>query len=165
MSTRVREKLVFSVLGVFGLATLAFCILTPGSRGQEALVGPGLILFSEPGFQGLSLVVNQTLPDLPVARDSEGREFDWNDNVRSAIVLGGTWRLHQHGRCNTELDDTPLERLDLPTKPRVRGWTCLLSATREGPLELSGPEHGGWGEDVSSVELVSERNLPDWVAP
>jgi hypothetical protein len=85
--------------------------------------------------------------------------------VRSLVVVSGTWRLWQNGRCNTRLDDTPVEALDVSTKEPEPGWSCLVSATSAGPLELSSGAAGGFLHDVSSIELVSVENLPDWAAP
>jgi hypothetical protein len=38
----------------------------------------------------------------------------------------------------------------------------LVSANSQGPVEIPGVEFGGFAEDVSSIELVSAENLPDW---
>ena len=80
----------------------------------------------------------------------------------SARVLGGTWRLCQHGRLNTALDDTELSALDISTKARSAGWAALLSAAEEGPGDYASAAGWGWAPEVSSVELVSEEPLPDW---
>lgn len=126
---------------------------------------PKIILFWEENFEGRSLEVTGSAIDLPVIGDVFGNEFDWNDEVRSIIVVSGTWRLYQHGRCNTELDQTPLELLDVARKQRRAGWSTLVSATSKGPLELPSAAVGGFFHDISSIELVSEANLPDWAAP
>ena len=123
---------------------------------------PLLIIYSEPNFMGESLMLTEGLLDLPKGLDTTGNDFDWNDRIRSIRVVSGTWRLHQHGRFNTELDDTPAEALDIKVRKSLAGWHCLVSASSVGPLELSSPELGGWGEDISSIQLVSESNLPDW---
>jgi len=145
------------------LATLASAGIAIGLFAVASLVlggggGPALILYSEPGFQGRSLVLTEGLIDLP--KESDG--FDWNDNVRSIRVLGGTWRLYQHGRFNTELDETPLEDLVLASKAPVAGWSCLVSAWDSGEGLYPDGASGGFGEDISSVELLSSENLPGW---
>lgn len=140
----------------------------PAGSAQAAsgdLSQPLLILYWEESFQGRSLEVTGTLPDLPVVKDEFGNELNWNDEVRSIVVASGTWRIFAGGRCGTELDDTPLESLDLSTKKRVPGWSTLLSATSAGPLAIPSEAAGGFYRDISSVELVSEENLPDWASP
>jgi hypothetical protein len=81
------------------------------------------------------------------------------------IVVSGTWRLFQNGRSNTKLDETPLEALDVRSKEKESGWSTLVSATSRGPLELRSGAAGGFFRDISSIELVSAENLPDWAAP
>jgi hypothetical protein len=152
---------------VFVVAGLAAWVFFPRSRPSSAAGegAPLLVIYSGPNFTGRVLEVSGSLADLPLgdALDAEG--FDWNDSIRSLRVVRGTWRIHQHGRCNTELDDTPLEALDLSSRRLVPGWSCLLSASSVGPLEIPSPEAGGLGLDASSVELVSRSNLPDWALP
>lgn len=126
---------------------------------------PLLILYWEEGFQGRSLELTESLADLPVETDALGNQFDWNDNVRSVVVAGGTWRLFQNGRANTKLDQTPLEVLDTRAKEKEAGWSTLVSATSAGPLELPNGAVGGFYRDISSIELVSPESLPDWAAP
>ena len=103
-----------------------------------------------------------TLLDMPKEELEGGEIFYWNDNVRSVRVLGGTWRLCQHGRLNTALDDTELSALDISTKARSVGWAALVSAAEDGPGEYASAAGWGWAPEVSSVELVSEERLPDW---
>ncbi len=154
---------------VLGLAVLSLGLVLVALVRKTPLAAQGgkplLILYWEEDFQGRSLEVTDTLPDLPRVEDRYGNVFDWNDEVRSVIVVSGTWRLYQNGRLNTKLDDTPLEELDLRAKEREPGWSCLLSATSSGPLKIPSPARGGFLRDVSSVELVSPENLPDWAAP
>ena len=155
---------------LFGLALVAVLwtlfLLRSGTEAQERGDGatePLLILYSAPDFGGRSLEIRDTVVDLPVVEDRDGTRFNWNDEVRSIEVVSGTWRLCQHGRCNTELDETPLAAFVLRDRPVVSGWSSLVSATSRGPLLVSSPERGGLHRDISSIELVSSRNLPDWV--
>jgi len=82
--------------------------------------------------------------------------------LRSFVIVSGTWRLYQHGRCNTQLDDTKLLDFNLKEKPEVGGWSTLLSGLSDGPLQIPTVAAGGIWRDVSSIELVSTQNLPDW---
>ncbi len=162
---RTRRRLLALGVGIvllgFGLAAV---LRKPplAAQGDDA---PLLILYWEEDFQGRSLEVRGTLADLPSVEDEHGNVFNWNDEVRSVVVVSGAWRLYQNGRLNTRLDDTPLEELDLKGKEREAGWSCLLSATSAGPLKLPSGAVGGFLRDVSSVELVTSENLPDWAAP
>jgi hypothetical protein len=162
---RRRTVLVLSVVTVLAALGGGIAVLRRPAVSAEDGKRPVLILYSEEDFQGPSLEVTGSLRDLPVETDPDGVQFDWNDRVRSVVVVSGTWRLFQHGRSNTKLDDTPLEALDLRTKEKETGWTCLLSATSAGPLELPSGAVGAFYQDVSSIELVSEENLPDWASP
>ena len=128
-----------------------------------ALLKPEIILYSQPNFQGSELHLFGDAVDLPFEDLADGRKLLWNDNVASFIVVSGTWRLYQHGRMNTALDDTPRESLDVRTKSSANGWSSLISANSHGPLRISSPELAGIDFDISSVELVSAMNLPDWV--
>jgi len=163
MST-ARGRSLILVLAACGV-TACFLLLRSGSQAQEAAAPsePLVILYAEAGFSGRSLEVRDTLYDLPVVVDTDGAVFNWNDEVRSIEVVSGTWRLYQHGRCNTELDERPLAEFVRRDQPSVSGWTNLVSATSRGALRVSSPERGGLHRDVSSIELVSSRNLPDWV--
>ena len=161
---KLRTCGIFALLGIVAAGLVA--IVVPRGSTATAQVGkPLLILFWEENFQGRSLEVTGSLADLPVETDFFGNKFDWNDEVRSLVVVSGTWRLFQNGRQNTKLDDTPLEVLDVRTKEREAGWSSLVSATSAGPLELPSGAAGGFYHDVSSIELVSGENLPDWAAP
>jgi hypothetical protein len=162
----VHHCVVLSLVFLVGLGALGFLLSTPRRVPAHAQAGkPVLILYWEEELQGRSLEVTGSLADLPVETDAFGNQFDWNDNVRSLVVLGGTWRLFQNGRSNTKIDETPLEALDVRTKEKEAGWSTLVSATSAGPLELSSGAVGGFYRDISSIELVSVDNLPDWAAP
>ena len=121
---------------------------------------PALVIYSGPNFTGESRLITASTVDLP--KDGTPGQFKWNDSVRSLKVISGTWRLYQNGRFNTVLDQTPAVALDVAAKPLAKGWSCLVSASSQGPLEFSRSEQGDWSDDVSSIELVSEHNLPDW---
>jgi len=124
--------------------------------------GPELTLYTGENFTGRSFVVRATLHDLPRVEDPDGSFFDWNDQIRSIVVTGGTWRLYQHGRCNTQLDETELAELDVSSKDAREGWCSLVSATSSGPLAIANLAGGGIADDLSSIELVSTSLLPDW---
>jgi hypothetical protein len=157
-----RSVVLFILLGTSALGVLAVAVWRASAA---ALDEPKLVLFWEEGFKGRSLEVTSSLADLPVESDLFGNRFDWNDEVRSLIVVKGTWRLYQHGRLNTRLDETPIESLDIVSKDRQAGWSCLVSATSQGPLEVPSAAVGGFFHDISSIEFVSAENLPDWAAP
>ena len=161
------KRRIYAVLFVLGaLAALASVIGIRKRPVVSAEAGKALlILYWEEDFQGRSLEVTGSLPDLPVQADANGNHFAWNDEVRSVVVAGGTWRLYQNGRANTKLDETPLEALDVRTKEKESGWSTLVSATSAGPLELRNGAAGGFYRDISSIELVSTENLPDWASP
>jgi hypothetical protein len=161
----MRHRLALLSSGIAVIALGVSVYLAYGRKSLAQVSNAKLILYWEPDFQGPSLEVTGTLPDMPVITDDRGAQFDWNDQVRSLVVLSGTWRLHQNGRLNTRLDETPLALLDLVTKERVEGWSCLVSATSRGPLYLPTGAAGGFAYDISSIELVSEDNLADWALP
>jgi hypothetical protein len=132
----------------------------PQALGQ--VQGPQIVLYTGENFTGRVINLETHLFDLPKDQEPDGSLFDWNDKVRSLIVVKGTWRLYQNGRLNTGLDSTPIENFDIQTKQAAEGWSALVSATSTGPLEIPDLSEGGIGEDLSSVELISETNLPDW---
>lgn len=163
----MKRRLLLSLTVLGGLSGAAVLLFqSPRPQTAVAQVGsPLLILYWEEDFQGRSLEVTGSIPDLPVVADTFGNTFDWNDEVRSVVVVSGTWRLFQNGRSNTKLDDTPLAALDVRTKEKETGWSTLVSATSKSPLELRSGAVGGFYRDISSIELVSTENLPDWAAP
>lgn len=130
-----------------------------GAAGEQP---PEIILFSEEGFQGEKLAVRESLFDLPVLKSPSGEEFDWNDKTKSVIVVKGTWRLYQHGRFNTELDDTPPEAFRASAKAPRPGWSCVVSAPPGRELRIPSVAQGGLFWDVSSIELLSGESLPEW---
>ena len=160
-----RSTFALSLVAILAALGGGIAVLRRPAVSAQDAKKPVLILYWEEDFQGPSLEVTGSLRDLPVVTDAFGNQLDWNDRVRSVVVAGGTWRLFQHGRANTRLDDTPLEALDVRTKEKEAGWSCLLSATSAGPPELRSGAAGGFYQDVSSIELVSEENLPDWASP
>ena len=159
MAWRRDLALVCGALVVAGLGLIVAQRRSPArAQGSEAK----LIVYWEENFEGPGLEITGTVVDLPVVSDEAANTFDWNDQVRSVIVVAGTWRLYQHGRMNTELDDTPVAELDVSAKAPRSGWSCLVSATSGGPLKIPSVRAGGFEEDVSSIELVSGESLPDW---
>jgi hypothetical protein len=157
------KTIVISVVA-FLMGSAATVLFIRG--GDKAYAGgaarPEIIFYSEPDFQGRAFHFFESTLDLPYEEFADGSKFLWNDNIKSFIVVSGTWRLYQHGRLNTSLDDTPPHLLDVRTKVSVKGWSTLVSATSRGPLYIASPELGGIDLDISSIELVSEQNLPDW---
>ena len=156
-----RRYVPVAVAVACALALSAYVLRGPESTAQENS-GARIFLYLEPNFQGPGMEVTGSLVDIRPMEDVNGVEIEWNDQVRSIIVEKGTWRLHQNGRFGTKLDDTPLAELDVRTKESVEGWSCLISATSQGPLRIASPSAGGFAHDISSIELVSEENLPDW---
>ena len=147
----------------FLLAGAGAVLLLTGGSDSSAQSGPLLKVYWDTEFGGRCLEVTGDLLDLPKGVDEEGNEYDWNDQISSIIVVRGTWRLYEHGRANTELDETPLEELDLSEKAPVQGWSVLVSGSSQGPVEYPTPESAGFKNDrISSIELVSEENLPSW---
>jgi hypothetical protein len=161
----LKSKTIASSVVAFVLGAAA--VLVFFREGEKLSAGaalePEIILYSEPGFQGREVHLFGDAVDLPYEQNADGTLMLWNDSVGSIIVVSGTWRLYQHGRMNTAIDDTPLELLDLRTKAQTTGWSSVLSATSNGPLKIASPELAGIGSDISSIELLSTQNLPDWV--
>jgi hypothetical protein len=153
------EVVAISALVVLA-GTLAFLLL-PGKKPLRAGAGPSITLFWGENFTGRSLTLTGTLYDLPKGTD-EISDFDWNDQVRSMIVTGGTWRLYQHGRLNTLLDDTRIEDFNIAAKTPSFGWSTLVSGVSRGAVEIPELSTAGLMGDISSVELVAVENLPDW---
>lgn len=165
-STLRRRTLSFVIAAAVVLAACWLLPRRPSTAAAAGAAGPLLVVYSGPNFTGRSLEVTGTLADLPVVAASDKEpEFHWNDAIRSLRIVRGSWRFHENGRLNREIDDTPLEALDLSTKAPVAGWSSLLSATSAGPLAIAAVELAGLGLDISSIELVSDQNLPDWAAP
>lgn len=153
--------------GVLALGVLVGLHLVGGGSGPPPSAsaegeGPTLLLYSEEDFGGRCLVVKGTVLELPKEVTEDGCAFDWNDNVRSLRVLSGTWRLCQHARLNTLLDDEPVSDVDVSKKFRAKGWSCLVSAGPDGPAEHRSAEGWGWVPEISSVELLSSEPLPEW---
>jgi hypothetical protein len=158
-----RTVLLSVVAFVLGIATAVLYQRGRGEHEARAVGRPEIIFYSEPGFQGRELHLYDSSVDLPFDEFADGSVAVWNDSIGSIVVVGGTWRLYQHGRWNTLLDDTPIERLDVTRMQCVSGWSNVLSANSAGPLRIASLEYGGLGPDISSVQLVSSENLPDWV--
>jgi hypothetical protein len=151
---------------MIGAAGIGICLFKKAQvSAQEGDKSPLIILYWEENFEGRSLELRGTAVDLPTVSDEFDNKFSWSDEVRSLVVVQGTWRFYQHGRLNTKLDETKLEDFDLKGKERIPGWSMLVSATSKEPLKLSSPANGGFDHDISSIALVSSENLPDWAAP
>lgn len=131
----------------------------PAERRREGR-RPELIVYSGSEFDGRSLRVRSTLLDMPKEEISDDDIHDWNDRISSIVVVRGTWRLYQNGRCNTELDETSLAELDVTTKQAAGGWSCIVSAGTNGPVRLTSRDGLFANNDISSIELLSERALP-----
>jgi hypothetical protein len=154
---------IFSI--AFCLAgTLIFGYVSwSGRLVAGAAGGAQIILYEGEDFTGNSVTLGDTCFDLPVHKNaSSTEEFNWNDEVRSIVIVKGTWRLYQNGRCNTLLDDSTAAETSVKGRLPVGGWSTLISATSRGPLRIPNVAAGGIWRDVSSVELVSDQNLPDW---
>lgn len=160
-----RKKAIASSVVVFLLGVASGLTFFRGQsdlRAAAAGGAPEIILYSEPNFQGRELHLYEDAVDLPFEQLGDV-VLPWNDSVGSIVVVSGTWRLYQNGRMNTELDETPREVLDVRQKTAASGWSSVLSATSRGPLMIASPELAGIGHDISSVQLVSSENLPDWL--
>lgn len=161
----MRKGLLIAGAVVCGIAAVSlFC-----SRRQSAAqsFGPELILYTGENFTGHYYTVTATLLDMPKGVDDgpEAERYGWNDSVKSLVVVRGTFRLCQHGRLNTKIDETPVEALTpeaAKAKGTASGWSCLVSGSSAGPVQYPLPGNGVWSSDISSIELVSEENLPDW---
>lgn len=159
----LRNILPIAIALSLGFASAAAIFRNGRDHQARAASPPEIILYSEPDFQGYEVRIHDSEVDLPYDVLEDGAEVAWNDAIRSFVVVSGTWRIYQHGRLNTLLDDTPRELLDLRTKQTTQGWSTVVSATSRGPLRIASVELAGVGPDISSVELVSPENLPDWV--
>lgn len=158
----MKRKLLFggSFLAVLAaLIAVASWPSTPQATGQAAAE---LVIYTGENFTGRSLIVQGTVLDLPVEIDPDESLFNWNDQVKSVVVRSGTWRLYEHGRLNTKLDDTELEELDVRTKEPILGWSAVVSATSAGERRIANLADAGIGMGISSIELVSATALPDW---
>jgi hypothetical protein len=162
----MRKVLLVSGLGVSLGAALALLWMQKPSSAQTA--GAELVIYTGENFTGQYYTVTSTLLDMPKGVDDgpEADRYGWNDSVKSLVVVRGTFRLCMHGRLNTKIDDTPVEELTVEAakaKGSAGGWSCLVSANSQGPVQFASPINGVWGSDISSIALVSEENLPDWV--
>jgi hypothetical protein len=155
--------LVVCVVGVLG-----FLCLKKDLVAQSA--GAELVIYTGENFTGQGFRATETLLDMPKGVDDGPAElrYGWNDNVKSLIVYQGTWRLCMHGRLNTKIDETPIAELTAAAakgKGTAAGWSCLVSANSKGPVQFPVASNGVWESNISSIELVSEENLPDWAVP
>ena len=155
------KRTIGIALVVSGSVAVALLVTRPpvlfGQAGR-----PEIILYSGEGFTGRELRVQGTLVDLPCEENADGTLFNWNDRVESIVVVSGAWRLYQHGRLNTRLDDTPLAELDVRAQRPAGGWSAVVAATAAGPVEIPDLPAAGLSADISSLELISEDHLPEW---
>ncbi len=156
MNFRYRRAILLCAL----LASIVF-VLEKSSESVARGRKPELIVFSGDEFDGRSLEVHGSLYDMTRETNADGSIHAWNDSISSIIVVRGTWRLYQNGRCNTRLDDTPLKRLDIRKKEAAGGWSCIVSASPDRPLRLTTHDGVFADDDISSIELVSDKALPD----
>lgn len=145
-----------------GLAVTAICLsvtgfVATGERVTNASEPEGLlVVYMGENQTGRSLTVTSSLPDLPVLTDENGDEFDWNDQIVSIEVRKGVWRLYEHGRFNTELDDTPIEDWVRSNRESVDGWSCVVFPPASGSPAY-GTENGPLRRRlISSIEMLSE---------
>ena len=155
-----KRTVILSGVGVLGL-TMALIVTWPRASLSQA-GGPELWLYSEENFTGRAIRVLGTVLDMPAEENLDGTLFEWNDNVKSLVVMGGTWRLYQHGRLNTQLDDTPVDAVDVRVLPATPGWSALVSAPTGGTLEVPNLQSAGLALDISSIEFLSTESLPSW---
>ena len=166
----MKKKLLIVGVVFFAGVGLAFFLWKPmGLRvpvmpaaGAAQAEGPQIILYFGENFTGRSVTLVNTAFDLPTEEERDGSLFTWNDQVRSLVVVSGTWRLYQNGRLNTRLDGTRLDQFSLQGRLPDQGWSALVSGTSAGRLEVPDVAEAGIGVDISSIELVSTQNLPDW---
>lgn len=158
----MKKKYVISGVICLVVALVSFKLFVEDKPEAKAFGDPEIIVYSGPNFTGKELTLTHSMFDLPKEDLGDGKVFNWNDNIRSVVVVSGTWRLFEHGRANTTLDGEKIEHFNRDNKAEVPGWSTLVSADSRGVLELGQPGVGGWGDGISSVHLVSDRNLPDW---
>jgi hypothetical protein len=156
----VDRRLLLAALSLMVLVGGGWAVRARLSSAQELL--PEIIVYWEDNFEGRSVRITGTVLDMPAAVDPEGNEYSWNDKVRSVVVVRGTWRLFQHGRCNTTIDRTRLEDLDVRGKEPTDGWSTLVSASAAGPVQYASANGTFAPDDISSIQLVSLENLPAW---
>lgn len=116
-----------------------------GQARGRATRAPEIEVFWDTDFEGRSLVITDSLAELPRFRTATGEELSWDESISSIVIRGGTWRLCQGADFN---------------RPRG-GWSVLVSAGgfpgNHGVVRQSASECGGWTNDgISSIELVSD---------
>ena len=111
------------------------------SAGRKSTRAAEIEVFWDTGFEGRSLVITDSLAELPTFTTETGEEFSWDENISSIVLRAGTWRLCQESDFN---------------RPRG-GWSVLVSAGEHGVVRQSASECGGWTNDgISSIQLVSD---------
>jgi hypothetical protein len=157
----MKKRMSLLAVLVLVVAVPLIYVFAPTKRSRAG-EGPQVILYTGENFTGKAIALQGTVYDLPLTPEQDGTAYDWNDQVRSLVVVGGTWRLYQNGRCNTRLDETKLDEFDIRGKLPDEGWCALVSATSRGQYEVPDVSAAGIGKDMSSIELISTENLPDW---
>jgi hypothetical protein len=150
-------------------AIVACVVVTLGAvlfyrAGDSKAQGQGaeaVIYWEEEGVRR-TLVINETILDMPLGTDAAGDEYSWNDQITKIEVVRGTFRVYQHGRSNTELDDTKLDALDVRTKSPAMGWSCLISASAHGSVVYDKTNGVFPPNEISSIEVISDQTLPTW---
>jgi hypothetical protein len=157
--TRSHRIVALMIVAVVGLSLFA-AWRSAATQTASAQGVPRLHAFKHVSFNGDYLDIAGDTPTLPkteegVVIDEENACRDWNDQITSIIVVQGTWRLYQHANFNKDEDGNAVD-----------GWSCLVSGSDAAPdgVRYPRPASLGFGnDDISSIELVSEQNLPDWV--
>ena len=158
---RIKYLLVALVLVAAG--AIAWSLRTPDLTAQVEDRGkPELVIFWENEGRGHTRRITGTQLDMPHSLDEAGEDFSWNDWIKSIVVTRGTWRVYEHGRANTRLDETELAELDIRSKERATGWSCLVSGSADGPVQYDETNTFFAPDEISSIVLVSEENLPAW---
>lgn len=154
-------RLVVGLLIIVAVAGISLALVQTKTSAEEPQK-PLLLVYWDTDFGGRCLEITGDLLDLPKCVSDDGTELDWNDQISSIVVVSGTWRLCQHGRANTEEVKDEASPDNVVARP-VSGWSCLVSAGSTGATKCAKPEGGGWANDeISSIQLVSTENLPDW---
>ena len=153
-----RARIVFSVVIILMVASFLFSLIHSGAaRKVSAASSAKIRVFEHVSFLGANLDIQQSTRVLPSIPDSANPDdvFDWNDKISSIIVIKGTWRLYEHSNFN--LDECG---------NAVPGWVYVVSGSDNAPGGIAypcPPSAGFKNDEISSIELVSEENLPDWV--
>ena len=115
-------------------ATLAAVITMPALaqyRDRGGPRGPRAIIFTKPGFQGRSLIVDRPIGKL--------ERFGFDDKPSSIVIKGGVWQIcaddHFGGRC--EIIDR-----SIPDLVAIRMDNKVSSIGPVGPRPGGPPQYG-----------------------